>query len=168
MECTSEGRNGCFGKMKKEGWLWREGRVATSEQKCEWDDSRCLRVFKSGKLDLKITWTLPQVPSVSRCVTLPGCDMMKWYQDRYNWCSDRYNYTTDSHDCIRRNREKEMRYGAWPRKHDMRTDTSRCIVVSPGQGGLLWSLTQHLGLFISENLKRYSDKRQPRCPGVDV
>ena len=168
MECTSEGRNGCFGKMKKEGWLWREGRVATSGQKCEWDDSRCLRVFKSGKLDLKITWTLPQVPSVSRCVTLPGCDMMKWYRDRYNWCSDRYNYTTDSHDCIRRNREKEMRYGAWPRKHDMRTDTSRCIVVSPGQGGLLWSLTQHLGLFISENLKRYSDKRQPRCPGVDV
>ena len=91
MECTSEGRNGSFGKMKKEGWLWREGRVATSGQKCEWDDSRCLRVFKSGKLDLKITWTLPQVPSVSRCVTLPGCDMMKWYRDRYNWCSDRYN-----------------------------------------------------------------------------
>lgn len=40
-----------------------------------WDDCRCLRVFKSGKLDLKITWTMPRVPSVSWCVSLASCDM---------------------------------------------------------------------------------------------
>ena len=54
-------------------------------------DSRCLRVFKSGKLDLKITWSLPQVPSVSWCVSLASCDMIKWYWDGYTWCSDKYN-----------------------------------------------------------------------------
>ena len=56
-----------------------------------WGDSRCLRVFKSGKLDLKITWTMPQVPSVSWCVSLASCDMIKWYWDGYTWCSDKYN-----------------------------------------------------------------------------
>ena len=125
----------------------REGRDVWTDM---WDDSRSLPESVQVR-KIRFKDHLDPAPGP---FCLPTCLFGKLRHDemipryRYNWCW--YNYTTDSHDCIRRNREKEMRNGAWPRKHDMRTDMSRCIVVSPGQGGLLWTLTQHLGLFISE------------------